>query len=75
MTELRLENFTMPGVDLGPESPLPSLPAPSGASGVVVEDSIPKFERASFAAGQTRNRLPYLDQDGYTRERKPRAFR
>jgi hypothetical protein len=75
MSELRIESWTMPAADLGPENPLPPLRTEGELH--VVEDApgIPVEMLKNMAYGHIPNILPYTMQDGYTRCRRPRDFR
>ncbi len=75
MSELRIENWTMPAADLGPENPLPPLCAVRELH--IVEDvpGVPAEMLRNMAYGHLPNILPYTMQDGYTRDRHPRSFR
>lgn len=76
MSELRLDYWHMPGAELGPENPLPPLapPADVHASVSMVPD-IPEEDQRYVGYGNVSSCLPYLMQDGYTRELKPLALR
>lgn len=76
MSELRVERWTMPVADLGPENPLPSFSSPWPGP-PQIEDSVGvpgKIARQS-QYGRWRGILPYAMQDGYNRERRQRAVR
>lgn len=64
MSELRFEQLTILAADLGPENPLPQLVA--GAD-------LHTNDEKSF--GKLNDMLPYTVQDGYNRQKNPRAFR
>ena len=75
MSELRLDTWTMPAADLGPENPLPPMHSFRNASSA----ELPEGERGNMPPdypdkGQENNPLPYRIQDGYTRTRRPRKF-
>ncbi len=76
MTELRLEPFTIPAADLGPENPLPAI-ATSGDlhRDVKTDETFREADKANLGWGAPATILPYRLQDGFNRERKPRAFR
>jgi len=67
MSMLRLDTCTIPAAGLGPENPLPQLASNvdlhAGSSG----------KDENF--GKVNGCLPYTVQDGYDRDRKPRAFK
>ncbi len=75
MSELRIETFTMPGADLGPENPLPPFRATRDALLMAEMPGLPADMRDSIVWGQPRTILPYTVQDGYNRRRRPREFR
>ena len=76
MSELRVEAYEMPGVQLGPENPLPSLrnrlkhgPPPK------YSDDIPEEDRKYIGYGCDAGPLPHRMQDSYTRRRRVRSFK
>ena len=76
MSELRLETWTMPGADLGPENPLPPLHARGDVHDRIrVADHVPDEVRRNLDYGRVSGILPYTMQDGYTRVRHERTFR
>jgi len=80
MSELRVESWTMPGADLGPENPLPPLGAhqeahiPQEIPGIPHELLQQELLR-NMAYGRVAGILPYTMQDGYTRALRLRSFR
>jgi hypothetical protein len=74
MSELRIETWTMPAADLGPENPLPALRAGGDLHATDDPDSMPRHMVESMAWGHPPSILPYTAQDGYNRERHPRDF-
>jgi len=75
MTELRIENWTMPAADLGAENPLPAM-QPSYDSNLPQSfNDIPAEKNSNMSRGRLNHYLPYTMQDGYNRQRKPRAFK
>ncbi|MCP4544119.1 MAG: DUF5107 domain-containing protein [Chloroflexi bacterium] len=75
MSELRVESWTMPAVDLGPENPLAPLGIKRELHVVENASGIPDTMLENMAYGHLPNILPYTMQDGYTRRRQPRDFR
>ncbi|WP_329500858.1 DUF5107 domain-containing protein [Kitasatospora herbaricolor] len=71
MSELRLTTLTLPTAPVGPVNPLP--PLFGGADLHQVEDTSQADEemRHNIAYGRVPSVMPYLMQDGYTRERAP----
>ncbi|MFC9331077.1 DUF5107 domain-containing protein [Kitasatospora sp. NPDC057015] len=71
MSELRLTALTLPTAAVGPTNPLP--PLFSGADLHQVADASEADEemRHNIAYGRVPSVMPYLMQDGYTRERAP----
>ncbi|MEV6008393.1 DUF5107 domain-containing protein [Streptomyces sp. NPDC051976] len=69
MSELRLTTLTLPTAAVGPVNPLP--PLFSGADLHTVEDAGPADDemRRNIDYGRVGSVLPYLTQDGFTRER------
>ena len=77
MSELRIEEWSMPGADVGPENPLPPLQREARA-GKVDQERYPGFPEEmlyNMAYGHVANYLPYTMQDRYTRQLEERAFR
>ncbi|NOR82725.1 MAG: DUF5107 domain-containing protein [Ardenticatenales bacterium] len=75
MSELRIETWTMPSADLGPENPLPPLASGRDLHAVESAPGIPGEMLRNMAYGRLSNALPYTMQDGYTRQLFPREFR
>jgi len=74
MTELHVENLTLPGARLEEENPLPFFRDPHVDQRVNVRDSLPADKR-HWLGWQTGLRvLPYRMQDRYTRQREPLTF-
>ena len=74
-SELRIETWSMPAADLGPENPLPPLRAAEELHLVGDLPGVPEEMRRNIALGRLSSVLPYTIQDGYTRDRHPRDFR
>ncbi len=76
MSELRLDHWSMPGAELGPENPLPPL-APAGDvhASVTMAADIPEEDQRYLGYGRVASCLPYLMQDGYRRHLQPMTFR
>ncbi|MBN1287079.1 MAG: DUF5107 domain-containing protein [Anaerolineae bacterium] len=75
MSELRIETWSMPAADLGPENPLPPLRPYRELHTVEGAPGIPGEMLRNMAYGHVPNILPYAMQDGYTRDLRPRDFR
>lgn len=75
MSELRIETWTMPSADLGPENPLPPLASGGDLHAVDSAPGIPDEMLCNMAYGHLPNTLPYTVQDGYTRQLHPKDFR
>ena len=75
--ELRIENWTMPVADLGPENPLPPLRAVRELHAVEDTTGLPDemVKNLAYGGHPPPNILPYTMQDRYTRERRLRDFR
>ena len=75
MTEIRLEDFVLPAAPLGRENPLPVIGKSNDIhASIATDESLPAAERENLGWGMPPSLLPYRLQDGYTRERSPRAF-
>ena len=74
MSELRMETWTMPAADVGPENPLLPLRAEREQHEIEEAPGVPPDMLQHMAYGRVANILPYTVQDGYNRERQPRGF-
>lgn len=74
MTELRVESYTIPAAGLGPENPLPVFRSPRDDLDVKVDPGVPEDDRCHIGWRAANRVLPYRMQDGYDRDRRPRAF-
>ncbi|HEY3322714.1 MAG TPA: DUF5107 domain-containing protein [Planctomycetota bacterium] len=75
MTELRIEDYRIPAADLGPENPLPSFRSPEVDRSAILEASITAEDRRYLGWRCGYRVLPHRMQDGYNRDKRPRAFR
>ncbi len=73
---LRFETLVMPAASLGRDNPLPPLTSGEHLS-IVTEygPEIPAEVRGQIGYGRLDNYLPYSEQNGYDRVRRPRPFR
>ena len=70
-----LETMTFPAASMGRENPLPDIKNVSYIhAGYRMTDKIRPEETTYLGKGMIPTMLPYLLQDDYDRERKPRAF-
>ena len=75
MTELRIEPFTLPAADLGPENPLPSISKAHDLHAQIKTDAtFHEEDKEHLGWGFPPSLLPYRFQDGFNRVRNPRAF-
>ena len=74
MSELRLEAWSMPAAELGPENPLPPLELRPDLHVFTGSEGIPDDIMRNMTYGHLHTHLPYTMQDGYTRQRHPRKF-
>jgi len=75
MSELRVESWTLPAANLGPENPLPPIASVHDLHAELkVDASVPVEERELLGWGAPPGLLPYRLLDGYDRSRTPRAF-
>jgi len=75
MTDLKIEEYGIPAADLGPENPLPVFRNADPNIKVGIDPSVPPDD-ARYLGWQVGFRtLPHRMQDGYSRNRQPRAFR
>jgi hypothetical protein len=63
--------LTMPTADVGPLNPLPGLDSQADLHAVVDPGEADAEMRRNIAYGRVRSVLPYLEQDGYGRDRRP----
>jgi tetratricopeptide (TPR) repeat protein len=75
MSELRIESWSMPGADLGPENPLPPLGHTRDLHEITEAPGVPEDMVRNMAYGRVSNPLPYTMQDRYTRQLEPRQYR
>ena len=72
-SELRVERWSLPAAELGPLNPLPPLRVAEELH-ATEEAGLPQHMLDSLAFGHPATILPYMVQDGYGRERRPRDF-
>lgn len=73
---VRFEDYTMPAASLGKVNPMPDIKNVSYIhAGYEMTDKVTQEERTYIGQGMIPTLLPYLTQDGYNRDRKPRAFK
>jgi len=70
-TAITAGSRTLPAAPLGEPNPWPRFRFQLGGSAVAVSDALSAEDRAGMAATTAVPLLPYLVQDGYTRERRP----
>lgn len=76
MSDIRIEDFTMPAASVGPRNPLPDLKTVQYVhSGVTVGPHVTAAEKSRIGYGMVQSILPYQLQDGYDRRQIPRSFR
>lgn len=75
MTTLRIETWTMPAADLGPDNPLPPLATNRDLHVVTDTAEIPADMVENIRYGHIPNIMPYTIQDGYTRHRQPKPIK
>jgi tetratricopeptide (TPR) repeat protein len=75
MTELRVENLSIPGAPLGAENPLPFFRDPQVDRPARIYPSLPPEKRRYMGWRAGFRVLPYRMQDSYTRSRAPLTFR
>jgi len=75
MTTLTLMPYEIPAADLGAENPLPAFRDRNPDSTFDLDPSVPPEDRKHMGWQTAFRVLPHRMQDGYTRKKKPRAFR
>lgn len=71
MSELRLTTLTLPTAPVGPVNPLPPLFSGADLHEVADASQADDEMRRNIGYGRVPSVMPYLMQDGYTRERAP----
>ena len=74
MTEVRNEPYVLPGVDIGPENPLPMFRSPENEFKPCIIDGIPAEETKLIGWKCDSRVLPHRIQDGYTAEKHTKSF-
>ena len=75
MSELRIETWTVPAAELGPENPLPPLRPGREIHEIDDAPGVPDEMVRNMQYGRIATPLPYTMQDRYDRNRQPRGFR
>ncbi|MBM4084897.1 MAG: DUF5107 domain-containing protein [Planctomycetes bacterium] len=75
MCDLRIETFTMPAAELGPENPLPPLGKARDVHALASAPGVPPEIAQNMRYGHLPGILPYTIQDGYDRRRRPKGFK
>ena len=74
MTDLRAEAYEIPAAQLGLENPLPVFRNAEQDTDVTLDASVPEDDRRYIGWRTAYRVLPYRIQDGYNRDKRPRAF-
>lgn len=74
MTSLRAEPYHLPAADLGRPNPLPMFRGVEDDGAVGVDASVPPEDRRHLGWRTAWRVLPHRMQDGYNRDRRPRAL-
>ena len=70
-----LEKLVIPAAEMGPLNPMPDIKNVSYIhAGYEMTDKVSEEEKKYIGQGMIPTMLPYRLQDGYNREKKPRAF-
>lgn len=73
---IKFEDYIMPAADMGDLNPLPDIKNVSYIhAGFEMTDKITEDEKTYIGKGKISTTLPYMTQDGYNRDKKPRAFK
>ncbi|MBQ9921075.1 MAG: DUF5107 domain-containing protein [Clostridia bacterium] len=73
---IKFEDYVMPAASMGELNPMPDIKNISYIhAGYEVSDKITEEEKRYIGKGMIPTLLPYKIQDGYDREKKPRAFK
>ena len=73
-TTLRVEPYTLPAADVGAENPLPMFRGDKEDDVPQLDPAMPEDDRRYLGWRTMWRCLPHRMQDGYNREKKPRAF-
>jgi len=74
LTQLRIEPYEIPAADLGPENPLPNFRGAEDDGVIAADPNLPEEDRRYLGWRTAFRVLPYRMQDGYNRDKRPRAF-
>lgn len=75
MTELHMQSYEIPAADLGRDNPLPAFRESQEDAPLTLDASVPEEDRRYMGWRTAFRVLPHRMQDGYNRQRAPRAFR
>ena len=76
MTTLRFAPYEIMAAELGAENPMPDLKNVSYIHATYrVSDNLSEEDKKHMGKGMVQTILPYLNEDGYNRDLKKRAFR
>ena len=76
MTTLKFEPYVINSASLGEENPMPDLKNVSYIHATYkVSDNLDAEDKKYMGQGMVNTILPYLNEDGYTRDLKPRTFK
>jgi hypothetical protein len=75
MSELRIQSWTMPAVNLGAENPLPPLAIAQNPPSLIYPPDTPAEMLENMVYGHSSSILPYTVQDGFDRQLVPTEFR
>ena len=75
MSVCYMDYYEMPAADLGKENPLPDIKNISYIHAKIeTTENVPEERKTYINKGMIQTMLPYLQQDGYNRDRKLRRF-
>ena len=73
---IRFEEYIMPSAELGRQNPMPDIKNVSYIhAGYEMTDKVREDEKTYLGKGMISTMLPYKMQDGYNRNKRPRAFK
>ncbi len=73
---LKFENYVIPSATMGKLNPMPDAGNVSYIhSSFKTTPEVSEEEAKYFGKGQIKTMIPYMQQDSYTRDKKPRAFK
>ena len=75
MSKCYTEPYVIPTADIGKENPLPDIKNNARIrSSIELTDAITEEDRKYIGCGNLETMLPYIEQNGYNRDRKDKIY-